>query len=61
MHGKKCTKVKRKQMEKVYVKYVTDKGLIITNKILKILKLKEKSSKTPNKYVQKINNLYKKI
>ena len=61
MHGKKCAKVKRRQMEKVYVKYVTDKGLIITNKILKILKLQEKSPKAPNKYVQKINNLHKKI
>ena len=35
MHDKKCTKVKRKQMEKVYVKYVTDKGLTITEKIFK--------------------------
>lgn len=61
MHGKKCAKVKRKHMEKVYIKYVTDKGLIITNKILKLLKLKEKSPKTPNKYVPKINNLHKKI
>lgn len=49
MHGKKCAKVKRKHMEKVYIKYVTDKGLIITNKILKLLKLKEKSPKTSNK------------
>ena len=48
-------------MEKVYVKYVTDKGLTITKKNCKILKLKEKSPKTPNKYAQKINDLYKKI